>query len=98
MRGEPAQSKTHSDMIKHTGKWKQTYIDHQIDQLKLTCIIHGPGNSPDEFKVLNNVSSKYTKVRPSKEHRHKPAFKKIFGKEQDKNYMVQHAVDEIILQ
>ena len=84
-------------MIKLTIKHNKRYVDHPRYQSKLTCIIHSPGNSSDECKVLNCSGSKYTKIRPSKEHRKKPTPKKSFGNNQDKNPMCQNAVDEIIL-
>ena len=66
--------------------------------MKLTFLIHGPGNSSDKCKVLINFGSKYAKSRPNKELRQEPANKKKVGIQQENNYIVQHAVDEIILQ
>ena len=63
MRGEPTLSNCFSDMGKHSGKRKQRYVDHPRDQSKLTCLIHGPGNSSDERKVLNDFSTEYAKGR-----------------------------------
>ena len=45
MRGEAVLSKTYSDMGRHAGKQKLSYVYHPIDQLKLACLIHVPGNS-----------------------------------------------------
>ena len=95
--GEAALSKTYFDMSKRDGKRKQRYVDHPRDRLKLTYLIHGPGHSSDKCKVLNYCGSKYTECRPSKECRKEPNSGKI-GKQQEKNYMVQHEVYEIILQ
>ena len=36
---------------------------------KLTCLIHGPGDSSDECRVLNDFGCNYTNVRPFKECR-----------------------------
>ena len=66
MRGEVAFSKTYSKMSKHAGKRKQRYLYHPRDWLKLTHIIHGPRNSSDEWKLLNDFGYKYTKVITSK--------------------------------
>ena len=70
----------------------------QKNRLKLTFPIHGPGNSSDNCKILINFGSKYAKSRPNKELRQDPANKNKVEIQQDNNYIVQHAVDEIILQ
>ena len=40
----------------------------------------------------------YSKSRSTKDHRQEPATKKIFGRHQDNNAIIEHAVHEIILQ
>ena len=84
MRVESELSKTYVDMSKRAGKRKQGYVDHLRYRLKLTCIIHGPGNSSDECKVLNYFGSKYTKSRDYEENGQDPAFKKKFGNSKKK--------------
>ena len=42
---------------------------------KQTCLIHGPGNSSDECKVLGDFGSRYSKSRPTKDHGHDPSTK-----------------------
>ena len=59
-------------MGKRSVKCKQRYVYLLRDQLKLTCLIHGPGNSPDEYKVLNDFGTKYAKVRNFKERSQEP--------------------------
>ena len=59
MRGESTLSNCFSDMGKHSGKRNQSYVDHPRYQSKPTCLIHGPGNSSDELKVLTDFSTKY---------------------------------------
>ena len=66
--------------------------------MKLTFLIHGPGNVSDKCKILINFGFNYAKSRPNKELRQDPANKKKVGIQQENNYIVQHAVDEIILQ
>ena len=66
--------------------------------MKLTFLIHGSVNPSDKCKVLINFGSKYAKSRPNKELRQDPANKNKVGIQQENNYIVQHAVDEIILQ
>ena len=46
-------------MRKCTVKHKQIYVDCTRDQSHLTCIIHEPGHSPDECKVLNDFGANY---------------------------------------
>ena len=40
-------------------KLRKMYVDHPNDILKLTYIIHGPGNSLYECKVLENNTNRY---------------------------------------
>ena len=51
VRRESASLNTYSDMSESAGKRKKKYVDCPKDISKLTCIIHGPGNSSDECKV-----------------------------------------------
>ena len=74
MRGEATYPTTYSETIKRSEKRKQRYVDHLRDILKLTCLINEPVHSPDECKVLNDLDSKYTEVRTSKERRKDTVF------------------------
>ena len=56
-------------------KHRKMYVDHPRDISKLICLIHGPGNSSDECKVLGDFGSRYSKSRPTKDHRHDPSTK-----------------------
>ena len=58
-RGEAASSTTYSEMNKSSFKLIKMYVDHQNYRLKLTYIIHGPGNSLYECKVLGNNTNRY---------------------------------------
>ena len=51
-RGHSALSNTYSKMSESTGKRRKMYVYHPKDGSKLTCLIHGPGHSSDECKVL----------------------------------------------
>ena len=84
-------------MSEIAGKRRKSYIDHLKDKSKLICLIHGPGNSSDKCKILGEFGTKYDNIRPTKVHRQAPATNNVFGRHQEKNDIVQHAVDEIIL-
>ena len=77
-------------------KRRKRYVDYPRDKSK-TCLIHGPGNSSDDFKVLNGFVSKYAKIRPTKDPVHDPVPRKKFNKNQDNNSIVKISVDEILL-
>ena len=64
-------------MSKIYGKRKKRYVECTGDQSQLTCLINGPGNSPDELEVLIDFSSKDNKIIPTKECTQEPEFKKI---------------------
>ena len=68
------------------------------DRSKHTCFIHCPGNSSYEFKVLWDFGLKYSKRRPTKYRGNEPATKNKFNRQQENNAIVNHAVDDIILQ
>ena len=85
-------------MGRHAGKRTQRYLDSPRDRSQLTCLLYGPGNLSDKFKVLNCFGNKYNKGGPFKEYNEQPAAKTNCGKKQELNYIFQHAVDDIILQ
>ena len=47
---------------------------------------------------MGEFGTKYTKCRPTKDPKQNPATNNFFGIQKEKNAIVQHAVDEIILQ
>ena len=59
MKGEAASSTTYSEMNKSSVKFRKMYVDHPNDRLKLTYIIHGPGNSLYECKIFENNTNRY---------------------------------------
>ena len=78
-------------------KHRKMYVDHPKDISRLICLIHGPGNSSDECKVLGEFCCRYSKSRPTKDYGHDPVTIKnqYTAREND---IVQHAVDGITLQ
>ena len=85
-------------MGKLSGKRNQRYVYPPRDIYKLTCIIHGFGHSSDECKLIKYFSTKYATVGSFKQIRKEPTSNKNIGKKQELNDIVQHAVDDIILQ
>ena len=96
-RREDASSNTYSDTSKSSGNSNKRYVNHLKDRSKPTCLIHGPGNSSDECKVLWDFVSKYTK-KGLLRNTHNILHIEKNGKYQENNVIVHHAVDEMILQ
>ena len=65
---------------------------------KHTSIIHGPRHSSYEWKILADFGSKYSKIRPTKECWHGTATKNKFNRKKENNAIVNHTLDDIILQ
>ena len=65
-------------MIERPSNRIKSYVDHPKDRSKITCLIHGPGNSSYECDVLGDLGSKYYKISPTKDHRQDPTTKNIF--------------------
>ena len=55
--GESALSNTYSEMSESSEKRRKTYVDNPKGKSKPTCLIHGPGHSPDKYKVLRDFGS-----------------------------------------
>ena len=84
-------------MSESAGKRRKRYVDDTKDRYKLTCLIHIPGNSSNECKVLGCFGSKYSKSM-TKDSMQNPTKTNKFNRKQEKHGIVQNAVDEIILQ
>ena len=84
-------------MSEISGKRRKRYVDNLKDRSKLTCLVHGPGNSSDGCKVLGDFGYKYSERIPTKYHGHEPTTNKQFDINQENNHIVWHTVDEIIL-
>ena len=73
---EAALSNNKSDISEIAGNLIKRYIDRLKDISKLTCLIHGPGNSSDECEVLDEFGTKNSKGRPAKYLRQELATRK----------------------
>ena len=70
-------------MGESAGKYRKLYVDFQSGEPE-TCLIHGPGDSSGEYKVLVYFSSKYSKCKPNKGRVNHPIPKKKFNRHQGK--------------
>ena len=96
MRGEAASSTNYSEMIESSGKRRKGCVDHPKDRSKPTCLAHGPGHSSYGCNALGEFVSKHSKSRPTKDRGHDPV-DKLLNRNQENSYIVQNAVDWIIL-
>ena len=72
------------------------FIDYQTGKSK-TCLINFPRHSSDECKALGNFGSKYAETIPTKDCGHDPITRKKFNNQQENDYIVKIAVDEILV-
>ena len=98
IRGESASSNNYSGVSEDLSSAENIYVDHPKDISKPTCLIHFPGHSSDECKVLGDFGYKYAKPRPTKECGHDTARRNKFNRQQENNYILNHTVDEILPQ
>ena len=91
-------SNTYSEMSESADNRRKIYVYYPKGKYKPTCLIHGPGHSSDECKVLGGLGSKYSKIRLTKDHGQEPETNKKFNINQEKNAIVHHSVHQIILQ
>ena len=68
------------------------YGDYLKGKSKPICLIHGPGNSSDEYKVLVYSGSKYAKIVPTKDRSHDPVKINKFNRQQENNYISKSSV------
>ena len=83
-------------MSERTGKHRKRYVDHPQGESK-NCLIHFPGNSSDECKVMGDFGSKYVKSTPTKDRGNDTVPRNKFNIQQENNDIVNSAVDEILL-
>ena len=57
-----------------------------------TCLIHCPGNSSEECKVLGDFGTKYANVRPTKDRGSIPVPRKKINRRQENNVIFNNAV------
>ena len=85
-------------MSDRAGKCRKRYVDYPQGKSKHKYLIHGPGNSSHECKVLGDFGSKYDKSGPTKNRGNYPVPRNKFNRQQDINFIVNSAVDGILLQ
>ena len=79
-----------------SGKRRKKHVDSPTGKPKI-CLIHGPGHSSEECKVLGDFGTKYSKSRPTKGDGSSTVLRECFNKQQENKSIVDNAVDEIIL-
>ena len=84
-------------MSESSVKRRKRYLVYPKGESK-TCLINGPWNSSDEWKVLGDFGYTYINTRPTKDHRNNPAPRNKFNRHQENNAIVNSAVDKILLQ
>ena len=71
------------------------YVDILTGKSK-NCLVHGPGHSLEEFKVLGEFGTKYANIRPTKDRGSIPIPRETINRKQENNAIVNNAVDEIL--
>ena len=84
-------------MIESDGNHGKRYVDYPKSKYRTTCLIHGPMHSSDGCKVLGDFDFYYTKSMPRKDYGQDQVNRKKFNSQQENNYIVDIAVDEILL-
>ena len=75
-------------MGKQNNKHKQRCVARPRDILILNCLIHGPGKSSEQCKVLNNFGTSYAASRTFEELIQEPTSDKSTRKNQEINTIV----------
>ena len=78
------------------GKRRKRYVYRPSGELKV-CLIHSPGHSSYECKILGDFGAKYAKGKPAKDRGNHTTPGRKFHRQQENNVIVNNAVDEIIL-
>ena len=95
-RGEAASLCTIPEKVEISVNIRKRHVDSLTGKSK-TCLIHSPGHSSEECKVLGDFGSKHAKIRPTKYHGSSSVPRKTFNRHQENNTIVNNAVDEILL-
>ena len=77
-------------------KRKKRYVDSLTGKPKI-CLIHSPGHSSEECKVLGDIVTKYAKNRTTKDHGSRHVSRGEIKRQQENSSIINNAVDEIIL-
>ena len=83
-------------MSKSAVKHRKLYVDRPSGESKI-CLIHCPGHSSNECKVLGDLGAKYAKGDPTEDHDNYPVPRNKFNRRQDNNYILNSAVNKFIL-
>ena len=73
-RGEAASSWTLPKKGQSAGKRRKIHVDSPTGKSKI-CLIHGPGHSSEECKVLGYFRTNYANSRHNKYHRSSPVIR-----------------------
>ena len=84
-------------MSERSGKSRKIYVYHTKGKSKLTCLIHCPSNSSDEWKFLGYFGDKHSNGKPTKNRGNNPEPSKKTNKQQENNSIVNNVADEILL-
>ena len=95
-RGEAASPWDRPEKGERAGKSIKQHIYSSTEKSK-TCLIHGPGYSSEERKVLGDFGTKYANIRPTKDRGSSPVPRKKINRQQENNSIVNNILDEIIL-
>ena len=78
------------------GKRRKQYVDRPSGESKI-CLIHGPGNSSDEWKVLGDIGANKPKGETTKYRGNHTIIRKMFNSQQENNSIVNNVVDDILI-
>ena len=56
-----------------SGNFKKTNVYSMRGEQKLSCLIHGPGNSPYQYKLQSDFEKKHPASSPTKEKKNNNA-------------------------
>ena len=74
-------------------KW---YLDHPSGESKI-CLIYGPGNSSNEWKIFGDFGANYAKENPTKDHENYPIPRDKFNRQKENNVIVNNTMDGTLL-
>ena len=94
-REESDLSNTCPPIRESAGKRRKRYVDHPKIESK-TCILHGPGHSSNECKVLGDFGANYGKGEPTKDHGNHPTPRKN-NRQLENNAIINNLANKILL-
>ena len=84
-------------MSESNGNHRKRYLNHLKGRSKPTCLIHVPRHSSYAWKVLGDFGFNYAKNSHTKDCGNYPTNRKKFNIQEENTYIVNSAVDEILL-